>query len=205
MEGPSLTPPPHPVGSPEELRWRLSLIDASIAVRGVVFNSVLETVRQLGDERAVEQCLQAAGERRFMDFFNYPYGSLIQMTYNAAWLLGSRYGSFEQALWHMGHQAAASFYASTAGRAVLLLSRGGPARLLESIVPAFQLTRKDAEVSARLTGPRGALLIYNRDFVPRPYTHAGLEATFAAAQVPGVTIRSRPTGPFDTVYELSWE
>jgi uncharacterized protein (TIGR02265 family) len=205
MEGPSLTSPPQPVGSQEELQWRLSLVDPSASVRGVVFNSVLETVRQLGEERAVEQCLRAAGERRFMDFFNYPLGSLIQMTYSAARLLEDKYGGFEQAVWHMGHQAAASFYASAAGRTVMLLARGGPTRLLHAIVPAFQLTRKDAEVSARLTGPRSALFIYNHDFLPRPYTHAGLEATFATAQVQGVKIRARPTGPLDTVYELSWE
>ncbi len=193
------------VGSKEELQWRLSLVDSSVTVRGIVFNSVLETVRQLADERAVEQCLEAAGERRFMDFFNYPMGSLVQMTYSAAWLLGGRFGSFDQAVWHMGHQTAARFNGSTAGRTVLLLARGGPARLLHALPPAFKLTRKDAEVSARLTGPHSALFTYNRDFMPRPYTHAGLEATFAAAQVRGVEIHARPTGPLDTVYELSWE
>ena len=68
MEKPPLAtpPPPGPVGSDEELKWRLALIEEHnkasaepLHSRGVVFNSVLAVVRGLGDEHAVERCLQA--------------------------------------------------------------------------------------------------------------------------------------------------
>ena len=205
MASGTLSSPPLTPGSQEELEWRLSLIEPSEKLRGVIFNSVLEVVRQLGDKQAVAHCRAVTGEGRFMDFFNYPYRSLIQMTYTAAQFLGTRYGSFEEALWQMGHQSATSFYSSTAGRAVLLLSRGGPARLLDSLPSAFHTAWKSAKVTTRLTGPKTALFIYKRDFMPRPYTEGGLMGTFAAAKVKGFKIQTRPIGLLDTEYLLSWD
>ena len=192
-------------GSKEELEWRLSLLDPAESLRGVVFNSVLEVVRQLGDEHAVERCLEVAHEGRFMDYFNYPFRSLIEMTYTAAQLLGNKYGSFEKALWQMGYQSATSFYSSTAGRAVLLLARGGPARLLDTLPAAFHTTWKSAEVTTRLTGPRSAILTYKRDFMPPPWTEAGFMGTFVAAKVKGFKITAHPLNPLDTEYEFTWE
>jgi len=197
-------PPPGPTGSDEELQWRLSLIGTDEDLRGVVFNSILEVVRQLGDEHAVERCLQVAGEPRFMDFFNYPFASLIKMTYTAARLLSDKYGGFDKALWKMSQQSVSSVYSSPAGRAVLLLGRGGPTRLLDTLVSAFAMTSKHVEVSVQLTGPKSAIFTYKRDYMPRPYTEGGLVATFDAAQVKGMKIHARPTGPLDTEYDLSW-
>jgi uncharacterized protein (TIGR02265 family) len=205
-------PPPGPTGSDEELQWRLARIEEHnqrtgevLNSRGVVFNSVLEVVRQLGDEQAVEHCTQVTGEPRFMDFFNYPYSSLIKMTYAAGRALGDKYGGFDKAMWQMGSQAASSFYSSAAGRAVLVLGRGGPTRLIDTIVNAFQMVVKGAEVSTMLTGPKSAILIYKRDFLPRPYLEAGLVTTFAAAKMHGIRIQTRPTGPLDTEYDLTWD
>lgn len=205
-------PPPGPTGSDAELQWRLAVIEEHnrrtgevLHSRGVVFNSVLEVVRQLGDEHAVERCLQVTGEPRFMDFFNYPFSSLIKMTYSAAWLLSDKYGGFDKAVWQMGNQACASFYSSAAGRAVLVLGRGGPTRMLDTIVNAFQMVAKGAELSTLLTGPKTAIIVYKRDFLPRPYMEAGLVATFNAAKMPGMKVQARPTGPLDTEYDLSWE
>lgn len=213
MEKPPLaTPPPGPIGSDEELKWRLALIEEHnqrsaepLHSRGVVFNSVLEVVRKLGDEHAVERCLQAAGEPRFMDFFNYPFSSLVKMTYAAGWVLSDKYGSFDKAVWEMGSQAAASFYSSAAGKAVLVLGRGGPTKMLDTIVNAFQMVAKGAELSTLLTGPKSAILIHKRDFLPRPYMQSGLVSTFAAAKVQGMKVNVRPTGPLDTEYDLSWD
>lgn len=205
MESRTLSSPTMSPGSREELEWRLSLIDPAETLRGVVFNSVLEVVRQLGDENAVARCLEVAHEGRFMDYFNYPFRSLIEMTYTAAELLGDRYGSTERALWQMGYQSAVSFYSSTAGRAVLLLSRGGPSRLLDTMPSAFHTTWKSAEVTTHLTGPRSAVLTYKCDFMPRAYTEGGLLGTFEAAKVKGFKVVPRPLGPLDTEYLLSWD
>jgi uncharacterized protein (TIGR02265 family) len=205
-------PPPGPTGSDEELQWRLAIIEAHnqrtgqvLHGRGVVFNSVLEVVRQLGDERAVERCLGVTGEPRFMDFFNYPFSSLVKMTYAAGWALSEKYGSFDKAVWQMGSQAAASFYSSAAGKAVLVLGSGGPTKMIDTIVNAFQLVAKGAELSTMLTGPKSAILIHKRDFLPRPYMQSGLVSTFAAAKVQGMKVNVRPMGPLDTEYDLSWE
>jgi len=214
MEKPPLAtpPPPGPTGSDEELKWRLALIEEHnqrspepLHSRGVVFNSVLAVVRQLGDEHAVERCLQTAGEPRFMDFFNYPFSSLVKLTYSAGWILSDKYGGFDKAVWQMGSQAAASFYSSAAGRAVLALGRAGPTKMLDTIVNAFQMVAKGGEMSMLLTGPRSAIIIHKRDFLPRPYMESGLVSTFQAAKVQGMKVQVRPTGPLDIEYDLSWD
>lgn len=193
-----------PVGSEEELRQLLSSLPETAAVRGMLFNAVLEVMRQLGGETSVQQCLAATGEKKFLDFFSYPPSKYLELLYAAARLRSGGAEGFETALRHLGQQAAANFLVSAAGRTLLVLVQGDPHRLLTSLPWAIQVGVSGVEVTVRVTGPWSGVLTVKRDFSPRPYVEGGLLATFEAARVKGVKVHSWPAGSGANEYELSW-
>lgn len=194
-----------PLGSEEELRERQSLLGEQEAVRGVLFNAVLEVARAEGGDAAVQRCLETSGERKFLDFFSYPGGTFLEVLYTAARLRSGSHEDCEQALRRLGQQAAENFLVSTAGRTLLVLVQNNPHRLLNSLPWAVQVGIGGVEVSMRRTSPWGGILTVRRDFCPRPFVEGGLLATLEAAGVTNAKVGSRPSGPATTEYEIAWK
>jgi uncharacterized protein (TIGR02265 family) len=205
MKGPAADPGPALLGSEEELRRRLACVTETTAVRGMLFNAVLEVVRQQGGEAAVQRCLAASDEKKFMDFFSYPSRKYLEVLYTAARLGSGGPEDFAETLRRLGQHAAENFLVSAAGRTLRVLVQGAPHRLLNSLPWAIQVGVSGVGATARMTGPWSGLLTVQRDFCPRPFVEGGLRAAFEAARVKGVKVRSWPAGPTDTEYELSWE
>lgn len=220
MESPSATPamtgdekhmkdltalphaPPH--GSEEELRGLLSALPEKAAVRGMLFNAVLEVVRQRGGEAAVQQCLATLGEKQFLDFFSYSSGKYLEVLYAAARLGGGGEEDFETALRHLGQQAAENFLVSAAGRTLLVLVQGDAHRLLNRLPWAILVGVSGVEVDVKTTSPWSGVLTVKGDFSPRPFVEGGFLATFEAAKVNGAKVRSWQAEPGVNAYELSW-
>jgi uncharacterized protein (TIGR02265 family) len=205
MEGKDASRGLAPPGSEEDLRQRLSLLSPADTVRGMLLNGVLEVVRELGDEAAVRQCLEMAGEKKLVDFFSYPAEVHLKMLYTAAQLLSGRYGSFEETLWNMGYQGARNFLSSTPGKLLKVLAQGNPKRLLNGLPSAFSVGGGRLQSTVRWTGPNTATFVLERDFLPLPYTEGVLRAAFEATQVKGFQVRSRQPEPLVGEYDLSWE
>lgn len=205
MKGPIADPGEPPLGSDEELRHRLSLLVETDAVRGVLFNAVLEVARNQGGDAAAQRCLEASGEKKFLDFFSYPSSKYLEVLYTAARLRSGGQEDFEKALRHLGQQAAENFLLSAAGRTLLVLVQKDPHRLINTLPWAIQVGISGVQVSVRRTGPWSGILTVHRDFSPRPFVEGGILATFVAASVRGTRIRSWPTGPSTNEYEISWQ
>jgi uncharacterized protein (TIGR02265 family) len=204
-KGQSAAPGSPPLGSDEELRQRLALLGDKEAVLGVLFNAVLEVARDEGGDAVVQRCLEASEEKKFLDFFSYPGGKYLEVLYMAARLRCGSCGDFEQALRHLGQQAAENFLVSTAGRTLLVLVQNNPHRLLSSLPWAIKVGIGGVEVSMRRTSPWSGIVTVQRDFCPRPFVEGGFLATFEAAGVKGAKVRSWPTGPNTSEYELTWQ
>ncbi|MCY1076642.1 TIGR02265 family protein [Archangium lansingense] len=194
-----------PLGSEEELQWRLSYTKPEDKTVGVFFLNVMESVRHLGNEEAVKRCMEVSGESKFLEYFSYPLSTLLKMTYTAARLLSDKYGGFDKALWMMGYQAASGFYKSTSGRLMMMLNQGMPRQVLENMPVTAKTTWKDIDVSAKMTGPHSGIVIFKHDIIPRAYNEGAFQATFEAAQAKGVKVRARALGPLDTEYEITWD
>jgi uncharacterized protein (TIGR02265 family) len=170
----AVTTEPMPFGSPEELKHRLSFIKESDSMRGLVFNAVLEVVRKTKGEAAVQQCLEAAGEKKFVDFFNYPLSKFVTIIYAAARVLSAETGDFDGALRLMGQQTLTDFLVSASGKMMMLLVQQNPQRLFNSVRAALQVVATSTEqVTARLTGPSSGLITYKHDLLPRPLMEGG--------------------------------
>ena len=205
MNDPSTARDPVHPGSEEDLRQRLSLLTPTDNARGMLLNGILEVVRELGDEAAVRQCLEAAGEKKLVDFFTYPATVHLQMLYTAARLLNTRYGGFERAMEALGYQGARNFLASTPGRLMIVLAQGKPKRLVEALPSAFTVGGSHLKIAVRWKGPNNVVFVFQRDFIPLVYTEGTLRAAFEAAKVKGFQVRSRQLESFGSEYELSWQ
>lgn len=188
-----------------DLRWRMSLLTSEHTARGLYLNGVLDVVRELGSEAAVRQCLEAAGEKRFVDFFSYSSRAHLALVQTAAKLLRDRYGSFEKTLWHMGYQGTKSFFASAVGRTMVVVAQGNPRRLLNALPAAFSLSVSTLRGEVHWTGPNSAVFILRQDFMPLAYTEGALHAVFENAKAKNFQVKSREPEPLVGEYTLSWE
>ncbi|HEX8438002.1 TIGR02265 family protein [Archangium sp.] len=203
MDTPATSQPLVP-GSEEELRCRLSLVSPTDHLRGIFFTGVLELVRREEGEAAAQCCLQVCEETQFLDFFDYSYEVFLRLLYTAGRVLSDRHGGFEKALWWMGYEVTKVFYASSAaGRVLLLMAQGDPRRLLSNVPSSLQLVSRNRECQVRLQGPKSGVML-KHDLLPRAFIEGGLVATFDAAKVKGVQVRSRPLGPTENEYEFTW-
>lgn len=194
------------LGSEEELQARLALTGPGDVARGIFMNSLLDLLRQFGDEELVHQCLALGGEQRFLEFFNYPLSTWLKMAYPAARRMSEKYGDFSAAMWEMGYQASKAFYASSAGKVLVLLARNEPLRLLNNMPSTTHAVLGDNTGIDQMkrTGQSHGVLSYKRDLVPRPFNEGALVASLEAVGAKDVSVRARALGPYDTDYELSW-
>lgn len=199
-----VTAQPLQLGTDEELKWRLSLISPDDLMRGLFHNSLLELVRRLEGDDAVKECLEVCGEARFLDFFNYAHHTYIKLLYASARRLTARFGGFERAMWEIGYDGGTSFYASAAGKVLILMAQGDPRRLLSNIPTGMQTASKHVELKVTLTGPRSGILV-KHEVMPRPHTEGGLQAMCDVAKVKGAQVRSRALSPTENEYEVTWE
>jgi len=190
----------------EELERRLALATPTDTVRGMFFRSVLGVVRALGDEGAVERCVEECGERKFVDFSCYPMSTFLRLLGTAARLLGDGYGDFAGALRALGRRGATDFFASSIGRPLRTLLMGNPKRLLDSLPKAYALVSTNGgRCSVTWGASRNALILLDRDFFPCPYVEGALVAAFEVVGVRTPRVRGRLTGPLASEYALTWE
>lgn len=194
-----------PLGSEEDLGHRLSLVTPADTTRGLFLNGVLQAVRQLGGEAAVRHCLEESGEKRFLDFFNYPVGTMLRMAYTGARLLSDDTRSFDEVMRQMGYVSARSFATSTMGAIMLRLVLADSRRLLEAMPSAHRMNTSAGECKVHWTGFHSAVMRITRDFLPHAYTEGSLQGAFESARVRGLTVRCLTAPSLTNHYELSWE
>jgi uncharacterized protein (TIGR02265 family) len=194
-----------PIGSEEEFRHRLSLVTPGDTTRGLFLNGVLQAVRQLGGEAAVQHCLAESGEKRFLDLFNYPVDTMLRMSYAGARRLSDETRTFDEVMRQMGYVSARSFATSTMGAIMLRLVISDSRRLLDAMPSAHRMNTSAGGCKVHWTGFHSAVLRITRDYLPHSYTEGALQGAFEAARVRGLTVRCRPTPSLDNDYELSWD
>jgi uncharacterized protein (TIGR02265 family) len=189
----------------KDLEQRLSLARPGDTVRGLFPNGILNTVRSLEGEEAMERCLGACDEQRFLDLFNYPIRTHLRVLFTAARLLAPRYGGIEGSLRYLGRCSAADFLRSAMGRTMKLLARGEPKNLLLAVPWAYQAGMSFGTQSLVWTGLTSGRYILHRDFIPLPSHEGVLAALLEVGNAQDVKVRGRRTsGLLDSEYAFSW-
>lgn len=188
-----------------ELVWRMAQARPEDTVRGVFFNGTLGAVRRMGDAEAVQCCLLAADEERFVDFFQYPVRSLLRMLYFAAGSLGPALGGVEAVLRDLGRHIITTYLASPVGRATAVLVHGRPRRMLESAPDIYRQMLGFGEVSVTFTGPSRGLVVLRGDYLPAACHEGALEHLLHAMGGRGVKVERQWVKGLDGQYAFSWE
>jgi len=192
-------------GVASEFERRIALATPQDTTRGLFFNGALAAVRSFGGEAVVQKCLDAAGERRFVDFFSYPVASFLRLKLAASQELGGQLGGFEATQRRLGMQATRDFFSSMAGRTLLLLAGEDPVRVLNSVPSGYRMAVSYGERTVTMTGPKSARVAMRRDFMPPAYGEGMLRAVLESVQARNVRVVGRPLGTLDTDYELAWD
>jgi uncharacterized protein (TIGR02265 family) len=188
-----------------DLVWRMSQAKPEDTARGVFFNGTLGAVRRLGDAEAVQCCLLAADEERFVDFFHYPVRSLLRMVYFAAGALGPVLGGVEEVLRDLGRQIITTYLDSPVGRVTAMLAHGTPRRMLESAPDIYRQMQGFGELSVTFTGERRGRLMLRGDFLPAACHEGVLEHLLSSVGGRGAKVERQWVKGLDGEYAFSWE
>ncbi|HYO57797.1 TIGR02265 family protein [Archangium sp.] len=191
-------------GSRQELEQRLALSRPEDTLRGFFFKGALAAVRGLGDEVALNRCIEAAGGRRFMTFFCYPVGSLTRLLYAAAWALSERHGGFDAAMRYLGCQVAPEYLESGAGRVLVMMAGGEPRRMLDGFPSAYRTSIRHGECLVRWIGPANAIVVLKGSTLPAEYIEGAVQGMFEATKVADVKTTGRQVSLSETEVEVSW-
>ncbi|WNG31048.1 DUF2378 family protein [Cystobacter fuscus] len=193
------------VDAAEDLARRLALAIPGDTVRGSLFLGTLDAVRTWVGEAAMLRCVDAGGEPRFMEFFNYPLGAFMRVNAAAAWELAPGCGGWDAAQRLLGQRAATDLLASAAGKALLLLSRCETWRLVGNLPSAYRSAVNHGERSVSWEGFSRGRVTMRRDFMPCSFHEGLLRAVLESTKASGVEVVGSRVDVLDSEYVLSWE
>lgn len=189
-----------------QLRHRMAMASPTDTVRGMFFNGALEVARALGGSEAADRCQQVIGEKRIIDFFNYPVAALLQVSLEIIRLAGANTGGHAGVLRRMGTQAARDFLASAPGRTMVMLTDKNPRRLISQFPASYRTVVSFGERKVAWPGgDRAGVFSAQRDFLPPAYMKGLLQGVLETVGAQGVNVSGRPTGMLDSEYEVSWQ
>jgi uncharacterized protein (TIGR02265 family) len=189
-----------------QLRHRMAMASPTDTARGIFFNGALEVARALGGSETADRCQHVMGEKRFIDFFNYPVVDLLHMSLEMIRLVGLRAGGPAGVLRRMGAQAARDFLASGPGKTMLLLTDKNPRRVISQFPASYRTVVSFGERRVAWSAQeRTGLFLSQRDFLPPAYIKGLLQGVLEGAGAKGVNVSGRPTGMLDSEYDVSWE
>ena len=200
-------PPPPRFSSPlaTEFEERSAQASPSDQCRGLFYNGALNAVRQLAGPEAAERCRAAGGEKKPVDFFNYPVTGFQRVCQQAIDEVGPKLGSAEAVLQLLGKQAVDDFLASTAGKTLLMLANTDPKRMIGNLPSGFRACVTYGERSVLWRGPRHCTFSMKRDYMPHAY-HEGILATvLTTLGAKNVKVQGKRVGVVDADYEMTWD
>lgn len=199
----SATRRPVPIPS-ADFAVRLSLATPQDTAKGMFFNGVLGAVEKLLPAPARAMCLEASGEKRFLDFLNYPVASFLQLSFTAAELLAPTIGGVAPAFRKLGTQATEDFLGSAVGKTLQVLV-SDPNRILAAVPSAFKTAVSYGERSFQFPQPGRCVITMKRDFMPPPYQEGVLFAAVSAMGGQNIKVTGMSLAPLDATYEITWD
>jgi uncharacterized protein (TIGR02265 family) len=193
------------INTEQQLERNLVLTAPTDTARGMFFNGALEAVKRLAGEEVARTCRQATGERKHVDFFNYPVSSFLKLCLSATQQVGPQLGGCEKTLRWLGEQSARDFLSSMAGKTALLLGGGNLKRLLSQLPSSYRAAVSYGERSVTWLSDKRGRFSMKGDFMPPAYHEGILLGTLQVAEARGIRVIGQSTGPLDSEYELSWE
>jgi uncharacterized protein (TIGR02265 family) len=172
-----------------ELAARLAECRPSDTLRGMFFSSLLSVLRRdLGEAAATEvEALFPKGRR--VDFLSYPLTHWLPGLYRAVDLVEPKLG-IAGAFRLLGRQAVDDFYASPAGRTVLVVATGHPTTLMKTSPTAYRMAITWGERRVEFPGKYHCVYHFERELVPMVFHEGVVHSSVVAVGGKSVEVTS---------------
>lgn len=190
----------------DDLKHRVSLATPADTCKGMFCNGLFQAVERSKGEAGVEELKEAAGGRKFVDFFNYSIAEFLPLAWVAAELVGGGRSpaQLETGIRSLGRQATDDFLGTAVGKTLLLLAGSDPRRLMNSLASGYKTAVSYGTRTVSWLGPTRCVFAMRRDFMPHPYHEGVLQQVLTAVGGKQVQVRGVRVGVLDTDYECSW-
>ena len=187
------------------VKRNMALAAVTDTARGMFFNGAVQVVRQKAGDVVAERCRAITGERKHIDFFNYPVSTFLQLCLTTVDEVGAQLGGCEATLRWIGEQSARDFLASMAGRTMVLLAGGNLKRVLTQLPSGYGAAVSYGERRLLVTEQKQGRFVIKHDFLPHAYHEGILRGVMLEMKASGFHIQGRSTGPLDSEYDISWK
>ncbi len=183
---------------------RLERLKPTDTMKGLYLKGYLEAYRAEGGEALYQQCRALVGEKTIVDFFNYPYSSVMRMGLLGAEGLALKLGGIQPFLRAMGRLAVNQYLQSALGKTFLNLAHPTPKAMLALLPTAIRTSFSFGRRSAVFHGTTGCTFSCKDDFSPAEANAGAIEAVIVAGrgQAPKVTVTQHDLLNYDI--EASW-
>lgn len=196
----STIPPQAPVAT--DLSQRMAQATPEDCLKGMFLNGLLTAVEPLG-AGAVAELKMLLGEKRHVEFFNYPVLRFLPAVFRAATLLEPKNQAL--GLRRLGRRAFDDFSVTPLGRMLLTVSSGGPRAIVRSAPVAYRTVVNYGTREVLFTSEHSADITVRRDFLPHWYHEGVMTAVLEGIGAKGVHVVGEPLGLLDARYRVSWE
>ena len=200
----STTPPLRLDG--DDLAQRIALATTSDTCKGMFCNGLFQAVQRSKGEAGVDALKEAAGGRKFVDFFNYSIAEFLPLAWLAAELVGGGADPkhLEEGIRSLGRQATDDFLGTAVGKTLLMLAGSDPRRLMNSLSSGYKTAVSYGTRLVTWSSATRCVFSMRRDFMPHPYHEGVLQQVLSAVGGKQVQVRGLRVGLLDTDYECSW-
>src|SRR5512137_2853555 len=122
-----------------DLQLRLAAATEKDTVRGLVFNCILELIKERAGAEAASACDPGQQGSR-VDLFSYPAADLLRINWRGADLLEPVLGSVDEVFFRFGHRTVSQLAGTLMGRTLMSLVAGSPRKLLGQIQASYRTT-----------------------------------------------------------------
>jgi uncharacterized protein (TIGR02265 family) len=164
----------------------------------------LSAYRQDGGDELYARCLELVGEKRLVDFFSYPYSSVMKVGVLGAEVLGPKHGGVRPYLRAMGRIAVDEYLGSALGKTFMSLVRPTPKSMLSSLPTAIRTIMSFGDRTFEMTGPASCVCKCRQDFSPSEANAGAIEAVVKATGVSGVEVGVEQMGLLDYDITAKW-
>jgi uncharacterized protein (TIGR02265 family) len=187
-----------------DLDARLSRLKPSDTIRGLFINQYLVDWERRGGSALRARCLEALGEERVSDFYNYPYASLLRMGLVGVEALGESMGGVDAFLLDLGRVATRGYFDSALGKAFLGLVPLNPRAMLRLMPWAIRSTFDFGRRTMEFTGPTHGVFQCRFDFSPARCNAGAVEQAVVACGAREVRIEVDVLDTFNHDLRVSW-
>ncbi|GAB5544751.1 MAG: TIGR02265 family protein [Sandaracinaceae bacterium] len=193
---------------PEEvaLPKRRELLAGDETLRGIVFQSVDRAIEKVLGPDAMAAAKEAAGigDQKHDAMSKYPMADFLRYEEEAARLMATAAGGFDEAVHRIGASSVDTFFDSIAGKTMALLAGKDPTRLLGAAPNGYGLLASYGQRRFRQTSANTGVFDFTGEYLGPVHNLGTFDTALKLVHGADCTIDLDQKTPLDFSFKLTW-